>query len=215
MKKSISYIAMAMLSISQVSMGGKAVVPPTAPVAPIATISPLPYYIGVGIIASSIQRDPCPCSPNGPDLKDHRYGAILRVGMDANQYIGVEARWLKTLESGVFSETTHYGLFLKPQYHIGNQSNIYGLLGYGKTKVDLTNGILSCNIEESGFSYGVGFEYDLTSDKSQGIYDRVFDGQGDQEKGWGLWIDYQRLFDNEGQYHLDTNILTFGITYDF
>ncbi|SFV69955.1 putative outer membrane protein A [hydrothermal vent metagenome] len=196
--------------------GGKYVKAVETEVVPIPTvIDPLPLYVGVGAIATFIQRDPCPCKPNGKDIKDHQFGTVLRVGWDFNQYVGVEARTFKTLGSDNFSEVKHYGIYMKPQYHIGEQVNIYALLGYGKTTIHYTNGILSCSMKKKGFSYGVGLEYDLSKDKSLGEYARDFDGQGDQEKGWGIWADFQHLLSNAGSTHTNSNVVTAGITYDF
>lgn len=193
--------------------GGKAVAPVDATVVPIpATISPLPLYIGLGVIAAGVSKD-CPCATDDR-LKDMTYGAVVRAGWDFNQYIGIEGRYLKANLEKDFSTTTHYGLFLKPQYHVTEQMNVYGLLGYGRTEIEgcsYNNGTLS----KDGFSYGVGFEYDFASDESQGQYSRMFDGQGDQEKGWGMWADFQNLMYNEGIYNTHSNVVTAGITYDF
>lgn len=196
--------------------GGKAVAPVMSEVAPILTeVSPNPIYIGIGGIAAFIKRDPCYCTPNGPDIKDHRYGGIFRAGFDFNPYIGIEARALRTFGNNAFSKTEHYGFYLKPQYPITDKINVYVLTGYGKTTVDYTNGLRNCLVKKNGFSYGVGMEYDLSLDENLGKYSRAFDGQGDQEKGWGLWIDFQHLLNNEGITHTDSNVVTVGVTYDF
>lgn len=193
--------------------GGKKVAPAEAEVLPVPTvINPIPIYLGLGIIMSALSKD-CPCADDVRQ-KDMTYGGIIRAGWDFNEYVGIEARILKANLEKDFSTTTHYGLYLKPQYHISDTTNVYGLLGYGKTEVEgcgYNNGTLS----ERGFSYGAGFEYDLSSDLSEGEYSRIFDGQGDQEKGWGLWADYQNLFHNEGVFNTKTNIFSAGVTYDF
>jgi opacity protein-like surface antigen len=194
--------------------GGKFVAPAVVPVVPIPqVINPWPIYVGLGLVAVNLDRDPCLCGE--AETKDLRYGGVMRLGWDFNNYIGIEARALKTFDDNVFSETEHYGLYLKPQYHVSSQMNIYGLLGYGKTTVDYTNGVRSSTTEENGFSYGAGFEYDFGSDESLGTYSRTFDGQGDQEKGWGMWIDVQHLLSHDGPVHTTSNILTAGVTYDF
>ena len=200
--------------ISTSLAGGKFIAPAVVPIVPIAPmINPLPIYVGLGLVAVNLERDPCACANTETD--DLRYGSILRVGWDFNNYVGVEARVLKTLEDDVFSETTHYGLYLKPQYHVTPQMNVYALLGYANTTVDYTNGIQSSTTDENGFSYGAGFEYDFGVDESLGAYSRIFDGQGDQEKGWGMWVDVQHLLNDAGAVHTTSNILTAGITYDF
>ncbi len=214
----ISIITMIALATTSYAGGksGPAAVTPIAAIVPMApVINPWPIYIGLGLVMANLERDPCPCTPNAADIKDHRYGGIVRAGWDFNNYIGIEARALKTFGNDVFSETEHYGLYLKPQYHISSQMNVYGLLGYGKTTIDYTNGVRSSTTDENGFSYGAGFEYDFASDESFGVYSRVFDGQGDQEKGWGMWVDMQHLLSNAGAVHTTSNIVTAGITYDF
>jgi len=206
-----------LLLTGTLSAGGKKMVAPAnVPVAPIApVVSPWPWYVGVGLLATFLERDPCPCDPDGPRQSDSRYGMALRAGYDFNPYFGVEARWLKSLESGVFSKLEHYGLYLKPQYHITDQSNIYALIGYGKSEVKYTNGILKSSYDKDDLSYGIGFEYDLAKSSPEGTYSRAFDEQGDQEKGWGLWVDFLHLMDDDGSTHTDANVLMGGVTYDF
>ena len=193
--------------------GGKYVAPVAAVVAPIPNvIDPIPLYVGLGLVAAGVSRD-CPCETD-ERLKDMTYGVLIRAGWDINQYVGVEARYAKASLEKDFSTTTHYGLFLKPQYHLTDQMNVYGLAGYGRTEVEgcaYNNGTLRAD----GFSYGIGLEYDFSDDESLGEYDRVFDGQGDQERGWGIWADYQNLLYNEGLYNTKTNIFSVGVTYDF
>jgi OOP family OmpA-OmpF porin len=221
----MSNVKKIMLSLTTVAVmstqsmaGGKILAPAVTPVVPIVVptqINPLPIYIGIGAIAAFISRDACPCADDRSDIDDHRYGAVLRLGWDYNQYVGIEARALKTFGNDTFSATEHYGLYLKPQYHVADQVNVYGLLGYGKTIVDYDNGIKSSHNTSNGFSYGVGMEYDLGADMGEGNYARAFDGQGDQEKGWGLWLDFQHLLSDEGPMHTNNNIVTGGVTYDF
>lgn len=192
--------------------GGKGVQLVEEPIEAIpAVINPLPLYVGLGLVASAVSKE-CPCADDRQ--KDMTYGGLLRVGWDFNQYIGLEARYMNASMEKDFSTTTHYGIFAKPQYHITNQMNVYGLVGYGQTNVEGC-GLNDGELEESGLSYGVGFEYDFGSDASQGEYGRMFDGQGDQEKGWGVWADYQNLFHNEGVHNVKTNIFSAGVTYDF
>jgi opacity protein-like surface antigen len=213
--KQILTVCLTMITLMSYAFGGgKVVAPVEAPVTPIPpTINPIPLYIGLGALASFVKRDGCSCSPGA--MKDRRFGGMARVGYDFNNYFGLEARALKTFGSDMFSDVTHYGLYLKPQYHFMDQMNVYGLLGYGRTSVDYTNGIKSSTTSKNGLAYGLGFEYDFGSEDSKGNYDRTFDGQGDQEKGWGLWIDAQHLLNNEAPFNTDSNVITAGITYDF
>lgn len=192
-------IVLALLLASSVLFAGKNAAPAETPVVPVLT--PWPLYVGLGLAMSDIDRDPCPCD-NGETIKeDHRYGAVLRVGVDFNAYLGLEARALKTLESNAFSETTHYGLYLKPQITVSDRLKLYGLLGYGNTKIDYTNGTQSSTTDESGVAYGAGIEYTLSKNA---------DGSG-----WGLWVDYSRLLKNKGTKHSTVDMATAGAIYHF
>ncbi len=63
-------------------------------------------------------------------------------------------------------------------------------------------------------AYGAGVELDLSEDVPRnGRYSRDFDGEGDQEQGIGLFIDYERLVAEKNTPNLDT--FTAGVTYDF
>jgi len=213
-KTLVSFAAFLALSSLLHAGGGKNILPVTIPVAPIADpISPIPFYIGLGAMASFIDRDPCPCSND--DLADHRYGMVLRAGYDFNPYFGIEVRGLKTFGDDLFSDISHYGVYVKPQYHISDAANIYALIGYGRTTVDYDNGVLNSHNSKNGMAYGVGLEYDLSADESLGTYSRPFDGQGDQETSWGLWVDFQHLLNDEFPMHTDLNVITAGVTYDF
>ncbi len=213
MKSQMTKLVLASLLASGVLVAGKNVEPAVVPVAPVVDVNP--FYVGLGLLWSGTSRD-CACAA-GTRLKETTYGVIGRVGYDFNQYIGIEARALKASIDKDFAETTHYGIYLKPQYHITDKLNIYGLLGYGKTKIECEHPKIPAGskmYDESGISVGIGLEYDLSEDKTVAT-SRAFDGQGDQEKGWGVWIDYQNLLHDEGKDKIKANIVTAGVTYDF
>lgn len=214
MKKSmISLVAVSLLSSSMYA-GGKGVAPVQSPVAEIPVmIDPSPFYIGLGALWAGMSRE-CACA-NGK-VEEETYGGIFRAGYEYNQYIGLEARGLYSSIEKDIATTEHYGLFLKPMLPVGEDMNVYGLIGYGKTKIDCIVDTLS--YEKNGMSWGVGMEYDFSdkeSDREIGTYDRGFDGQADQEKGWGMWIDYQNLLRDSGVSNFNSNIVTAGFTYDF
>ena len=176
--------------------GGKYVEPAeNAPVEEIpAVVNPLAFYAGLGVVAAGLSRD-CPCA-NTDRLKDMTYGGIARVGWDYNNYVGIEARYLHASIEDDFSQTTHYGLYLKPQVPFG-AFNIYGLLGYGKTTVEYNNHHgRSSTLDKSGFSYGAGLEYALT-------------------KEWRIWLDYQHLLNDEAKFKTDSNVFSLGVRYNF
>ncbi len=200
--------------------GGKEVVPIDAPVEPIPVMQePTSVYIGLGLLWGRYNGA---CGDADPSCvyEDVTYGALLRAGYDFNQYFGIEGRILGTfLKADPLGgqELRHYGLFAKPMYPIGEDFNVYALLGYAWTQTKTSgNGNLG-EIDDSGFSAGLGLEYDLSDmddDREEDtMYDRGFDGQADQENGWGLFVDYQRLLIKSDVPDLD--VVSGGITYDF
>jgi len=194
--------------------GGKNLTPALEPVAQILPLAkPSAWYVGVGGLWSGMRRA-CECS--GGEVEETTYGAMMRVGYDFNPYVGLEARGLYSSIQKDIASTTHYGLYLKPMYPLTSRVNLYGLLGYAKTKITCLSDTLSYN--DNGFSWGVGVEYDLSSKgeyEEALAYKRPFDGIANQERGWGVWLDYQSLLHNATVSHFDSNIVTIGVTYDF
>ena len=210
MKKKIFFSAI-VLCISTVTYAGGDIMPAMVPVEP-APVKQLatPVYIGAGFVTGRYFSD---------NYEDVTYGLMMRVGYEFNQYIGLEARYITTFwDTGSLygQELEHVGLFVKPMLPFNENFNLYGLLGYGWTQTN-TSGTANKAIDDNGFSAGVGLEYDLSDKRDD--YDRNiyypegFDGQGDQEKGWGLFVDYQRLLIDSDIPDLD--VVSAGVTYDF
>jgi len=211
MKKLLSVVALSALLASSHAMAGKNYEPVESDVVPVDV--PNPFYVGIGANWTGVSRN-CPCI-NDKRIKDSTYGEILRVGYDFNPFFGIEARALQANMGINFAKTTHYGVYLKPQYHINPLVNIYGLAGYGHTDVSCSSDPESTDahknkagkdFHKNGFSFGAGFEYDLSGD--QGI-------QGDEEEGWGLFVDWQNLAYQDTPEKTNVNVVSAGITYDF
>jgi len=182
--------------------------PVPIPVEPLKEIIPLGLYAGLGLTLARYNPS-CGCAITG-DV-DKTAGVIGRVGYDFNQFIGVEARGIRTNWNSNGGKFKHYGAFVKPMYPIGDSVNAYGLAGLASTKTEGTSRQL---MDVEGFAWGAGLEYDLGADSAKkGRYSRDFDGYGDQEGGWGLFADYERLFQKSGSPDLDT--ISAGVTYDF
>ena len=183
---------------------------------PIDTVKTNPYYVGLGFTRGHYDG----CLYAGCNYEDVTFGIMGRAGYEWNQYIGVEARLLGTFWGAdpLGGQKLQYGgLFVKPMYSLGEDYNLYGLLGYGWTKTRTGgNGNLQ-TVDEGGFSGGIGLEYDFSSKSEDKIdtieYSRLFDGQANQENGWGVFIDYQRLLIKSGAPVLDA--ISVGVTYDF
>ena len=202
--------------------GGKSTEVAKSPIVPIVQEDVNPWYLGVGIIPFGKFNTDC--------YEDVTYGAMLRGGYEFNQYFGLEARAMKTFagEGPNGGETfQHFGLYAKPMYPVSERFNIYALAGYGYTETinDGGNGNLP-EIDDWDFSWGVGLEYDLSDKKGDFIqdaaYDRGFDGYADQERGWGIFVDYQSLWMDHKFHHrtkgnkkVDLSVVSVGITYDF
>jgi len=167
-------------------------------------------YAGIGITSARYDSN-CNCPTAQP--KDKTLGVIGRVGYDINQYIGVEARGLKTAWKDEGGQVEHYGAFIKPMIPVTKSTNVYGLLGAGKTKTkDIPSG--SGKIDGSGFAWGAGVELDLSGDEAkEGRYGREFDGHGDQEEGVGVFVDYEKMVQKSNVPTADA--LSIGLTYDF
>jgi opacity protein-like surface antigen len=165
-------------------------------------------YAGIGISRAKFKTN-CKSSCVKSEI-DKTGGFMARVGYDVNQYIGIEARGVRTNWKSDGGKVKHIGIFVKPMVPVGESTNIYGLAGVGKTT---TQGRLQ-RVDTSSFAWGAGVEYDISGDKAkEGRYSREFDGHGDQEKGLGIFADYERLVQKSGSPDLDT--LNIGVTYDF
>jgi len=185
------------------------VVPKSIPVADVAVNG---LYVGIGISSAKFKTN-CKCSTTGQKIgggTDKTTGVMGRIGYDFNQYIGVEARGIRTNWKSNGGKIKHAGVFVKPMYPVGEATNVYGLAGLAKTS---TQGKLR-HVDSSSFAWGAGVEYDISHDVAKnGRYGREFDGHGDQERGLGVFADYERLIQKSNSPDLDT--VNVGLTYDF
>jgi len=175
-------------------------------VTPMAEISPI--YVGLGLVAA---RYDAKCTPTPTEcIEDETGGVLLRAGYDFNKYVGIEGRGMMTFIDDDGGKIQHMGLFLKPMYPLTDDLNIYGLGGFAKTT---TKGSMR-KTDVTGLAFGAGLEYDFSDDKKKDAkYDREFDGIADQEKGFGVFVDYERLYYKSGSPDLDA--ISIGLTYDF
>jgi len=178
-----------------------------APV-PVTNINPSGFYAGLGISAARYKSN-CKTGCKGSGT-DKSAGVMARVGYDFNKYIGIEARGIKTNWKSDGGKVKHAGVFVKPMLPVGDVTNVYGLVGVAKTK---TEGAMQTT-NASGLALGLGVEVDLSADTpKEGRYGRAFDGKGNQEKGIGVFADYERMLVKSGAPDLDA--VSVGVTYDF
>jgi len=200
MKKTVKIITMGTLLATGGLYAGGAVAPI---VVPVTQTDPNPFYVGVGLLWAGTSAD---CITNGYDtvrLKESEWGGIIRAGWEYNQYVGIESRALKASIDSNWGEVTHYGIFLKPQYPIAEQINIYGLLGYGLTSwIVEENSSYTAWYSESGFQYGGGLKYSFS-------------------ENFSIFADYTLLYDDGinplSTLSIDSSIYTanIGISYKF
>ena len=175
---------------------------------PVKKIDANGFYAGLGIAAAQYKSN---CSSNCTDGGDDKTaGVMARVGYDFNQYVGLEARGIRTNWKSDGGKVKHAGIFVKPMVPVTDAVNVYGLVGVAKTKTD--GGLQKTDAET--LALGAGVEVDLSADQAKdGRYNRTFDGQGDQEKGVGVFLDYERMVVKSGSPDLDA--VSAGVTYDF
>ena len=181
--------------------------PVVVPAIVVPTASVSPFYVGLGLVAARYETS-CNCGPaSGTDKTG---GVVAKVGYDFNEYMGIEARGLVTSYKADGGKIKHVGVFVKPMVPVTDALNAYGLVGLAKTTT--TGSLQRTNV--SGLAFGAGLEYDLSTDtKKEAKYDREFDGKADQEKGFGVFADYERLYYKSGSPDLDA--VSVGVTYDF
>jgi len=182
------------------------VVQPPVVVAEPSSVSPI--YVGAGVTAARYRTN-CACKGSKSGV-DKTAGIMGRVGYDFNKYMGLEARAMYTSIKENGGKIKHVGAFVKPMYPVTNELTVYGLGGLAKTT---TVGTLQ-RTDVNGLAFGAGLEYDFSDDKKKDAkYDREFDGIADQEKGFGVFADYERLYYKSGSPDLDA--VSVGLTYDF
>lgn len=162
---------------------------------------PLGMYVGGGFTYANSE---CECkdlqTTNGitqGKSQGETRGFNLKGGYEFNEYIGIEAKYLYTPWGDDDKALKHYGIYLKPNYAINENLDLYGLLGYGKTKCD------SQNINEKGFAWGLGGEYTLTK-KENG-----------KKNGWGVYVEYNRPLKKSGNKEITTDVANAGVAYHF
>jgi len=196
--------------------GGKDAGPVTVPFVPIPQpVDPSPWYIGLGAVYGNYLRETPICR-----YEDQTSGVMVRGGYEYNEHFGIEARAMRTYwgeGSNGGERLQHLGLFAKPTLYLDDRYRLYGLVGYGQTKtITGGNGNLP-TYDEQGFSWGVGIDIDFSDsdgDKEEnGVYPRPFDGHAEQERHWGVFVDYQRLI-LDGDLPI-MEVITAGIRYDF
>jgi len=112
--------------------------------------------------------------------QDRQIGLTARLGYDFMDYLGAELRGTYGIAKDNGNKLKQMGAYLKPNYDLTDDINLYGLLGASKTTLNSSS--------ETGFSYGAGLDYGI-SDKVSVFTDVVNymekSGVGEQ---WGITV---------------------------
>lgn len=117
------------------------------------------------------------------DAKETGNAYTFMGGYNINSYLSIEARYTRTIGDmdvdglGDTERTvTNKAIYIKPQYNLVDNLNVYALLGYGELVARKTSG--------QGFQWGLGLGYDIAdSDISlfadyTNLYDDILDDVG-------------------------------------
>ncbi|PIQ30323.1 MAG: porin family protein [Zetaproteobacteria bacterium CG02_land_8_20_14_3_00_50_9] len=103
-------------------------------------------------------------------------GAYLQLGNTFMENLGAEIRIGASSTTGEeltlqprMKMKSFVAAYLKPQYQINDQFTAYGLLGMAQINGSYSEGVLpKQNKSRSGFSYGLGMQYNVSSQYSIG-----------------------------------------------
>jgi len=107
--------------------------------------------------------------------------AMLAVGTSSDSDRGVDAK----VKSAV-------GLFVKPKYDFNNNFEVFGRLGWARTKARFSVPGFSADGSDSDFAYGVGVNYSFDPKMYVGAdYMKLLDKDGAKVQGWTISLGYR------------------------
>ena len=130
--------------------------PPTVVVPPIVA-EPLGLYLAGGLTGLGVRSNDRVWLFEERNTQDRQIGFTGRLGYDFMNYLGAELRGTYGFaknDTG-FNKFKQVGAYLKPNYDLTDDLNLYGLLGASKTNGAGTG-------TNTGFSYGAGLDYGIT-----------------------------------------------------
>jgi len=158
------------------------------PVKPVPVVVPAKnFYFGLGATALKAKTD-VDVTNGIPEAEDSQTGITARLGYDFMDYLGAELRGTTAIsgEDTGAEKIKQYGAYLKPNIDLTDSLNLYGLLGI--SKVNMSNPLGSPSDKESGFSYGLGLDYDV-SDSFSVFLDAVnYLRKADKNKVYGATL---------------------------
>jgi hypothetical protein len=193
-KKVKTYILVSILSVSMLQAGNNSNSKELSEITPIKT----PFYIGIGAGLGLVN--------SYTYSKEHIADIHIRTGYNWNKNLGIEVRAASGVNSGTYLEHSYtIGVYLKPQISL-NDSDLYALLGYARTKIELddniaqANGVNSATIQ-NGLSFGIGVDYQIN--KHYSLYGEVIQYINENATIYGL------------KYSSRVNAVNMGVSYHF
>ena len=124
------------------------------------------FYAGLALSSVSVRESGVSLNFASVKKGQDRVGNVtLLLGYDINSYVALEGRYTTLVTSEDKAKMNSLSIFLKPQYAVSDELSIYGLLGYGKVKIESQNKA-NVDVNKGSFQWGLGLDYDLTSDIS-------------------------------------------------
>ena len=198
MKKSIVSLS-AVVAMSSFGFAGGDIVPVPVMVDEVDNSS---FYVGLGLSAVSTRDAEVSMDIFNVKAGQDRLGNIaFQAGYNFNEYVAVEGRYTTAISDEDRVEMSGWSLFVKPQYPVTEDFNIYALLGFGGVTMDGVNGY-TVDVDDNGFQWGLGASYDFTENVS-------------------IFFDYTNLASNmdgvywDGASEVDADAFTLGVTYKF
>lgn len=155
-----------------------------------------PLYGEVGYTVLKITDDDV-------DVKPHAVRAI--VGYDVHPNLAVEGMAAVGVKKDSLSfeavnfdvKLQHaYGVFAKPKFNVTNDVEVFGRLGWVKSKVKATGSLAgitaSASESDDDFAFGAGVNYRLNQSTHIGFdYIRYMDKDGAKVDGWTIGVGFR------------------------
>jgi len=199
-KTTLSILTICM--IHGTAMAGNDTTPVEAPVTAIPMMTQSVFYVGLGLSAVS-NREASLDFFDVTNGQDRTGDVTVLAGYKFNPYVAVEGRYMKSITQEDILERDSWGIYVKPQYPITESINLYALLGYGGYNAEGTTNTYSIDVDDTGFQWGFGVDYELVENVS-------------------VFVDYLNIANDVGvtsfintPANVSSDALTVGVTYTF
>ena len=219
MKKAVLTLGSILVSSSFVVAGGdfKDVEPAVVPVVPMVEEDKSGFYAGLALAYNQTYSIDNGLFDDSVRTQDQTGKIVGNFGYDFSEYLAVEGRIGGSVFEEDYADVMTYSIFLKPQYPLGENFKIYGLLGFGLAQVDGTDGDEPAHptevgqeiMDETSFQWGLGLSYSVNEDFSVFVdYTKLADDADVSTYTYGY--EFPTVYDE-----LSTQDLTVGIIYNF